>query len=170
MFFGLRKVEVVGTTTTVAVALEPDSTPELQRILVTIGATDFDSDEPRRDEWVAETLGGPAGAPMIFRSEAVPTARLAEVLRGRGLELTGQLVLPDGPREVTFSIAAYDLPARDGEGTERFLEAWTQTTFDALGITVPKVGPAGAIASPGDGLELSLRVPVASVRELLPAG
>jgi len=169
MFFGLRKVEVVGVTPTVGVVLEPDSQPGTYRVVVTIGATEFDSDEAGRDEWVAETLGGPEGAPLRFTSRAVQPEELSALLAGRSLDLPGMLLLPEGPRELTFSISAYALPARDGEGTERFLEGWTRTTFDALGIEVPRVGPGGVIASPGDDLELWLRVPVAQVRDLLPS-
>jgi len=170
MFFGLRKVEVVGTTNAITVTLEPDSVPGPLRVVVSIDATDFDSGEAKRDEWVAETLAGPDRAPLVFRSDPVDRSDLLILLNGGGLDLGGTLLLPEGPRRVNFSIASYDLPPADTAGTGPFIEAYSTTTFDALGITVPKVGPGGAIASPGDNLELWFRVPKAGLRALLPEG
>ncbi len=170
MFFGLRKVEVVGTTPSVSLALAPDTAAGGRRIIATIDATTFDSGTDDRDTWVAETLAGADETPLIFTSRPVTLAELRAAVSGQGLEIGGELELPEGPREVLFTLSGYDLPSREGSGTERFIEAWSRTTFDALGIEVPRVGPGGVIASPGDDLELWLRVPAAEMVELLPGG
>ena len=168
MFFGIRKVEVVGATAGVELGLEVAGSSGRLRIAAEIAAATFDSGNDSRDEWVAETLGGPDGAPLRFFSDTLTAAAIRGALEGTPTTVPGRLELPEGPRDVVFEVAVYELAARGGEGTEPYLEAWTRTTFDALGIEVPKVGPGGAIASPGDDLELWLRVPVADLRGRVP--
>lgn len=169
MFFGIRKVEVVGVTPGIELALEADGSSGGLRIVAEIAATTFDSGNDSRDEWVAETLGGMEGAPLRFYSDTLSAPAIRGALEGRPTRVPGRLELPEGPRDVVFEVAVYELAAREGEGTEKFLEAWTRTTFDALGIEVPKVGPGGAIASPGDDVELWLRVPVVELGGRLPS-
>ncbi|HKK93184.1 MAG TPA: hypothetical protein VJ925_07095 [Longimicrobiales bacterium] len=164
MLFGLRKVEVVGITDSIGLALEPGTDGRVE-IVATIDPTTFDSGNDSRDEWVQETLGGPELASLVFRSRPIDVERLRGVLVGQPLELEGTLDLPEGPRPIIFDVGIYELALQDDTAARRYLEAWARTTFDALGIEVPDVGPGGIVASPGDELELWLRLPVSSLPE-----
>jgi polyisoprenoid-binding protein YceI len=118
------------------------------RLVMTIPVTSFESGNETRDEHVAELLGGPSRRALEFQSEPLSGTRLAALLQGQPGTVAGDLFIGGRPHGVVFEV---QLHRQDGRN---YLDVHLQTTFSALGITVPKVGPGGLIARPGDAVEL----------------
>lgn len=154
IFFGIRKVEVVGLSTDFEVALEPVLTGDGVYARMEIEPSSFDSGNETRDTDVAELLGGPRLLPLVFRSQTLERPALEALLGGEPLSVDGTLSLPEGVAPVRFHLSVVET------GGRRFLQGVATTTFADLDIDVPGVGPAGILVSPDDELELWLRVPM----------
>jgi polyisoprenoid-binding protein YceI len=157
MFF-FFDATVVGRNCAIDAKLEAQG-PDY-RLVMTIPVTSFDSGNDSRDEHVAELLGGPARRALEFESEALPAEALASLLRGNSGSVAGNLFIDGTPHAVTFALQPID---QDGQV---YLTAYTRTAFSVLGVTVPKVGPGGLIARPGDALDLLAQLDLA---KLVPA-
>jgi len=125
-----------------------DESAEGYRLFLSIPVTSFNSGNDRRDQHVAQLLGGTSADSLEFSSQWLSQEALAKVWNGGMHAVAGELVIRGKRRAVVFDVA---VSAASGQ---HVLAARLRTSFSALGVVVPRVGPGGLIAAPGDRLEL----------------
>jgi hypothetical protein len=136
--------EVVGTVCGAPIVIAP--VDEGRTLRVTL-PTRFDSGNGKRDAHVAEILG----PDMAFEA---PLPDLWEAGLPPAIELAGTLLLQG--RRIPLPVVFRQLPGGDYGFS-------VSTTFSALGVNVPNVGPGGMVARPRDDLTLLGRIPAADV-------
>lgn len=141
-------VEVLGRNCGVSVQVERDAAGERFRVLVTVPVDGFDSGVGRRDRHVAEILGGAEKSPVAFTSVWLDADAFRALLAGESAPLGGELRIRGVSQPVTVKVSANRAAAG------RMLRARLVTTFAALGVTVPTVGPFGMIARPKPEVEI----------------
>jgi hypothetical protein len=157
MFWALD-VEVVGKSCAVTAALVESA--DGSRITAAVPVNSLDSDNGRRDRQVAEILGGEAHPELSFRSAPIDIAALRAGLPSGSFEIAGTLALDGREYAVEFPLA---LSERDGR---LFVSGELETTFAALGVEIPTVGPGGAIAAPGEDVEILVHLELERVEGL----
>lgn len=136
--------EVVGTACGAPIAIAQEAHGRTLRVTL---PTRFDSGNGRRDAHVAELLGSELAYEAAMPER--PAAELPETI-----ELAGTLVVQG--RRVPLPVALRRLSGGDYGFS-------VSTTFSALGVDVPPVGPGGMVARPRDDLTLFGRIPAADV-------
>ncbi|MDH5752486.1 MAG: YceI family protein [Deltaproteobacteria bacterium] len=147
--FVMFDVTVLGRNCMAEGRIENASAPEGGRFVADIPVEGFDSGSGKRDGHVADLLGGPSREPMRFESEPLKPELIKSLLAGQSGEISGMLSIKGKRSPVRFHELRVE---RDGQAL--ILKARGKTTFNALGLKVPSVGPGGIIAEPGDELEL----------------
>lgn len=171
MFFGLRDVTVTGRTEDVSARIlwqngpqepgAPRVSPSPFHVEVDIETGSFDSGNGSRDRHVVEILGAPEHTSIRFTSDPMFGRDFAsDIERGAG-RLTGQLNIAGRQVPVEFDLRFAREDVQDGG--EVLVEGQMQTTFSALGVEVPSVGPGGLIAAPTDDLALFVRLQLSPI-------
>jgi polyisoprenoid-binding protein YceI len=138
--------EVVGRSCEVTAALERAT--DGSRIVAAVPVKSLDSDNGRRDGQVAEILGGDTHPELRFRSEPIDVAALRAELPGGAFELAGTLSVAGREYAVVFPLELSE------HGGRHFVSGALETTFAALGVEIPSVGPGGMIAAPGEDVDV----------------
>ena len=139
--------EVVGTSCQVGVTAQKNADGKFSAT-VSIPIASFNSQEQDRDKGVLKILKASVQPNLLFSSQALSKSQWEGMLsQGHGV-VRGNLSI--GGR--AFPISAPVKVRKSGNRIE--LSGIIRTTFSALGITPPEVGPGGAIAKVPDYLEL----------------
>ncbi len=139
--------EVVGTSCQVSVSAQKNADGKFSAT-VSIPISSFNSQEPDRDKEVLKILKASVQPHLLFSSQSLSKSQWEGILsQGHGV-VRGKLSI--GGR--SFPISAAVKTHKSGNRIE--LSGVIRTTFSALGITPPEVGPGGAIAKVPDYLEL----------------
>ena len=147
MFF-FFDADVIGKNCEVSAAVELSEDGSKARIAVNAPVNKFDSGTSGRDENTVEILKGDQHPTLAFRTGWVPVAMLQKGLKENQLTLKGELELAGKVFPMVF-------PLRFSKG-----DAWTtiesqvQTTFAALEVEIPSVGPGGMIADSVEKVEI----------------
>ena len=128
----------------------------LASVVLTVAPDSFDSGEERRDEEVADLLGGPEGKALVFTSEGLespgPGASFPKSLRGT-LQVRG----------VSHGVT---LEIQEIEGR---IQVHTEVSLRALGIEAPKLA-WGLVGEVRDSLVLKGEVPRPTLERLWTSG
>ena len=152
VLFGLRDATVVGRSADVTASLSWLEGGDNLRIQAAVGVRSFDSGNGRRDRHVAEILGAPEHPQISFTTEWMDVDAFREGIARGTLRLLGELEVGGRRVPVDFELRfVTDAGRASVEGT-------LMTTFSALDVDVPQVGPGGMIAAPHDELELFVRL------------
>jgi len=140
--------EVLGKNCQLEAELSMDAAEDRFRLALTIPVGQFNSQNNHRDEDIAEILGGGSKLPLLFLSDWAPRQWARNLLDGRTETISGVLVIANKEHPLTFHLRV------PNQGPSHLIQAWMSTTFSALGVTVPPVGPGGLIAAPRERLDL----------------
>ena len=151
-------VQVVGKSCAVTAALV--SSPEGDRIVALVPVDSLDSNNGLRDDHVTEILGGEAHPDLRFRSHPIDLAVLRAELPSGSFEVAGTLAIADREYTVTFPLELSE------HGGRHFVFGALETTFGALGVEIPTVGPGGMISEPGEDVEILLHLELERVEGL----
>jgi polyisoprenoid-binding protein YceI len=147
-----REVTVVGRSCDVSAAIvwEPDGV--MAHIEVDVPVRSLSSGSGRRDRDVRRILEAEAHPRIRFRSDPVASEWLRRASGTGDWRLAGTLEIAGRQRSAAFELATVR------ELDHLRIDAVFATTFAALGVVVPRVGPGGIIADPGEDVELLVRL------------
>ena len=147
MFFFFTS-EIVGINCHISTEISRDATGDHFQLTLSIPVKYFDSGNDNRDRHVGEILGGKSQLPVLFLSEWLSKAQVEKILEEKKGLVSGTLVIGNKESPLAFDVRV------TVRGKSTLVRAMAGTTFAAMGVSVPKVGPAGAIAAPGEALVL----------------
>jgi polyisoprenoid-binding protein YceI len=143
----VRTVEVVGRNCEPRAWVRWTAAGEAN-IEVDAAVRGFRSGNGRRDRHVAEILDADRHPEVRFRAGPLSEPQVRRLLAGEAVRVDGTLEMGGRSRAVTFSLRT----VREAEHAT--IRAEAQTSFSALGIEVPKVGPGGFVADAHDAVML----------------
>lgn len=159
MFFRFD-AEIVGRNCEATASLQPGEADAGARIVVVIPIKGFSSRNFMRDRTVSHLLGVKEQPELRFVSEPLDAGLLAREIPSGRFPLSGLLSIGGRDFPVTFELELFE------RGDQRLLRGALETTFSALAIEVPTVGPGGILARPGEKLELLLQLDPTRVANL----
>jgi polyisoprenoid-binding protein YceI len=147
-----REVTVVGRSCDVSAAIVWDPDGVMARIEVEVPVRSLASGSGRRDRDVRRILDAETHPRIRFRSDPVASEWLRRASGTGEWRLAGTLEVAGRERRAAFELATVR------ELDHLRIDAVFATTFAALGVVVPRVGPGGIIADPGEDVELLVRL------------
>jgi polyisoprenoid-binding protein YceI len=147
-----RETLVVGRSCDVEARIEWETEGTMAVLVVEVPAASFRSGSGRRDRDVARLLGHPQHPLLRFRSDPVAVEWLRRRSTPGDGRLAGMLEIAGEAHPVVFELAT------TRENDHLRIDAYLPTRFDELDLRVPRVGPGGIIADPGETLELFARL------------
>ncbi|HTB34901.1 MAG TPA: hypothetical protein VK842_08565 [bacterium] len=143
---------VVGLNKGVTVALEAQG--GLRRVVVTAPNNQFKTDSPMRDGRVAAHLGG-ANHAVTVSSAWFPAADLAKLESGAN-RLPGVVTVRENSAPVTLT----------AQGDGAMVRVDVATSFNAIGLAPPSLGPFGMLGEVHQPLTLSAQIQLKQVSGL----
>jgi polyisoprenoid-binding protein YceI len=147
-----RETEVVGRNCSVSARIAWQRDGAMAVVEVDVAIVGFESGSRRRDRDVAKILRADEHPAIRFRSHPVAVEWLRRARAPGEWRLQGVLEIAGERHPVVFDV----LTANDADHLR--IDAVLVTTFAELNVVVPRVGPRGIIADPGEDLELLVRL------------
>ena len=148
VFFFFDEVEVIGKSCEVTAIMRWNDSGEQTQVEVRCPVTSFDSGNFVRDSDISGILRAELTPNIRFISNWLSRTDLQKMLENQKTEVSGNLEVAGNTFPVKFPLNS------NVQGEFILIEGQLITSFSALKVEVPTVGPGGLLAEPGDYLEL----------------
>ena len=148
VFFFFDEIEVIGKSCEVTAKMRWNDSGEQAQVEVRVPVTSFDSGNFVRDSDISGILRAELTPNIRFISNWLSRTDLQKMLKNQTTEVSGNLEVAGNTFPVKFPLNS------NVQGKFFLIESQLITSFSALKVEVPTVGPGGMLAEPGDYLEL----------------
>ena len=148
VFFFFDEIEVIGKSCEVTAEMRWNDSGEQAQVEVSVPVTSFDSGNFVRDSDISEILRAELTPNIRFISNWLSRTELQKMLENQKTEVSGNLEVAGNSFLVNFPLNS------NVQGEFILIEGQLITSFSAIKVEVPTVGPGGLLAEPKDFLEL----------------